>query len=231
VKRNLISMVKDNDGPYAAWLQAFRHCFPAILAALLAAACTGPASPIAPPDLTRRWPPDEPRQAARLTTPLPPGADPLVWWESTFFDTLPQSVYADSYSAKVAVALIKETNERRADNGLAAVSEDHLLSRVAQAHAFDEATRDYWNHRNPEGMGSRDRVLAASGIAVTSGGENSAVANSLDNRTAAVVVHSFEHHAGHRELLLSTEVQRIGVGIYQYGPQEQVHIIQLLMTY
>ena len=224
-------MVKDNDGPFPAWLQAFRHCFPAILAAMLLTACTGPGSPATPPDLARRWPPDEPRQAVRLATPLPLGNDPLEWWKSTFFDTLPQSVYADSYSAKVAVALIKETNERRADNGLAAVSEDPLLNKVAQAHAIDEATRDYWNHRNPEGMGSRDRVLAASGIAVTAGGENSAVANSLDDRTAAVVVRSFEFHPGHRELLLSAEVQQIGVGIFQYARGEQVHIIQLLMTY
>jgi uncharacterized protein YkwD len=124
-----------------------------------------------------------------------------------------------------------ETNRRRVDNGLLAVSEDKMLDRVAQAHAVDEATRDYWNHLNPEGMGSHARVMAASGITVTAGGENSAVSDSMGNQTAVQVIHSFEHHPGHRELLLSTAVQRIGIGLYQYAPGEQVHIIQLLMTY
>ena len=202
-----------------------------LVLALLLTACSGPGSPAAPPNLKPHWPPDNPRQAGRLATPLPAGADPLVWWKDTFFDTLPSAIYADAYSAKVAAALIMETNERRVDNGLASVFEDELLDRVAQAHAIDEATRDYWNHKNPEGMGSHARVLAASGITVMSGGENSAVADELSAHTANKVILSFEHHTGHRELLLSSEVERIGIGVYRYAPGEQVHIIQLLMTY
>lgn len=220
-----------NDALAGGWLHNFQRLFAGLFGALLLTACSGSGSPETIPGPITHWPPDEPGKPERLATPLPEGADPLAWWKSTFFDPLPSSIYSDGYTAKVAAALIKETNERRADNGVQPVLEDNLLDRVAQAHAIDEATRDYWNHRNPEGMGSHARVLAASGITVTAGGENSAVADVLGSHTASQVIRSFEFHPGHRELLLNPDVQRIGIGVYQYAPDEQVHIIQLLMAY
>jgi uncharacterized protein YkwD len=224
-------MTRANDAPNSWRLHIHPRFFAALLAALLLTACSGSPS-TTPPNLAPHWPPDNPAHPERLASPLPAGADPLVWWKATFFDTLPSEVYPDSYAAKVAASLIKETNKTRANNGgLPPVVEDPLLDRVAQAHAIDEATRDYWNHKNPEGMGSHARVLAASGITVTAGAENSSVSDTLNDVTAGTVVVSFLHHVGHRELLLNKDVRRIGVGIYRYAPDEQVHIIQLLMDY
>src|SRR4051794_16890702 len=118
-------MVKANDARNSGGLHGWGRLFCLQLVALLLTACAG-SSP-APPQLAPHWPPDNPRQPERLATPLPAGADPLVWWKATFFDTLPAAIYSDGLSSKVAESLIEETNKVRADNAVGPVSEDPLL--------------------------------------------------------------------------------------------------------
>jgi uncharacterized protein YkwD len=200
-----------------------------ILSAVLLASCTSGSAPEGPQVGRPGWPPSKPRHPERLASAFTPGSDPLVWWKSAIFDSVPAGIYSDPGHAALARSVIVETNKTRAGHGLGAVSEEIVLDRVAQAHARDQAIRDYWDHKSPEGMGSRDRVKAASGIVVTVGGENSAVQSGPTS--GGSVVRSFELHAGHRELLLNTGVKRIGVGVYQYAPGEAVHVVQLLMDY
>src|SRR5687768_11943220 len=109
-------MVTSRDGLNSPRLHGLRRSIAAILAALCLAGCSR--SGLVPEQVSapRPWPPDKPRQASRLESPFSPGSDPLVWWKSTFFDTLPAGIYRDTLAAQVASAVIEETNEARADN-------------------------------------------------------------------------------------------------------------------
>ena len=223
------SMVDKGDAGFGPRLHTLLLLIPTLL---LLGSCTGSAPATTPPEVIGdKWPPAAPKHPERLATPLPSGADPLVWWKATFFDPLPPSIYPDQAMATLAHNLITQTNKARADNGLPAVSEDLLLDRVAQAHAVDQGIRDYWNHKNPEGMGSHDRVMAASGITVTAGAENSAVESIVAGDTAQVVITAFLNHPGHRELLLNPAVTKVGFGVYRYAPGEFTFVVQLLMAY
>lgn len=198
---------------------------------LLAAACfaTGGCSGGSTPD-PRDWPPGSPRHPERLVLSSPGETDPLQWWKLNIESLVPEGIYPDSGTAHAAGDFIAATNAKRTAAGLEPLQMVSSLNRVAQAHAMDQATRDYWNHRTPEDLGSRDRIRAALGLEVTAGGENSSVARPGQTTVEQVVEH-FSIHAGHRELLFSPDVRYIGVGIYNYSDSEHVHYVQLLVDY
>ena len=104
------------------------------------------------------------------------------------------------------------------------------LNKETIARESDQATRDYWAHSNPEGLGSRQRVLAATGRNVIEGGENSSIGLS-GAESAQQIVHGWLTHTGHRELLLNPDVRYIGAGVYQYSGSEPVHFTQLLVDF
>jgi uncharacterized protein YkwD len=200
------------------------------LLVLLCAACSGSGSSdniLTPPG--QWWPPETPRQRNRLHV-ISQSSDPQHWWVSNVYSLLPADTYDSALHADYAAQLARETNEVRRSHSLPPVQVDPLLNRVAQAHAMDQAIRDYWSHTTPEGLGSHLRLAAAGGPQVLAGGENSS-ANPIGLPPASQVVRSYEHHPGHRELLLHPEVTRIGVGVYRYAPNEMYHVVQLLMDF
>ncbi len=194
---------------------------------LLLQACTSSV-----PQVPRQddWPPGKPRQAQRLRLLAGEQTDPLLWWSQNILEMVPPDIYPDAQTARQAEDFIAETNAKRTAAGLQPLVPLPLMNRVAQAHALDQATRDYWNHRTPEDLGSRDRILAAGKVDVMHGGENSAVARP-GQATVRDVVDEFSIHPGHRELLYDPEVEFIGVGIYNYSPAEHIHFVQLLVSF
>lgn len=198
------------------------------LGLLLLTGCGGGGSAVEP--IIPGWPPDLPRQPQRLVLSHPDEANPQLWWSENILSLVPPDIYGDSYFRRRAAEVVQATNERRAAYGLPAVQELPLLDRVAQAHAMDQAIRDYWAHKTPEGLGSHDRIRAAGGGEVSVGGENSTI--SFHNYgNGDEIVRSFENHPGHRELLLNPDVRYIGVGVYDYGPGENEFIMQLLVDF
>lgn len=173
------------------------------------------------------WPPEQPRHPERLVLTAPDEPDPLVWWRLNIESLVPPQIYSNSNQATLAEQIVEETNATRARYGLNPVERDERLDRVAQAHAIDCTTRDYWSHTTPEGLGSRDRIEAATGIKVKAGAENSSAGIPGIN-TARQVVRGWELSPGHRALLLNPDVRYIGVGVYVYSADELEQYVQLL---
>ena len=193
---------------------------------LVFAACSGSAPFVEPGGVW--WPPEEPRQPGRLTLSAPDEADPLAWWRLNVYSLVPPQVYGTFRQSSLAAGIVDETNLVRARYGLEPVTRDSRLDAVAQAHAIDCATRDYWAHRTPEGLSSRDRIRAATGIEATAGAENS-TAWPPGQATAREIVRAWELSPGHRALLLNPAVRFIGVGVYTFSPDELEHVVQLLV--
>src|SRR5688500_17224648 len=112
------SMITNNDAALRARLQRFWSSLQLVAAALCVSACSGGAPPAADIPSPGRWPPATRRHAERLGAAFSPSSDPLVWWKTTLYDSLPDAVYPGTLELQVARALIKETNKVRADNGL-----------------------------------------------------------------------------------------------------------------
>lgn len=198
--------------------------FAAVCLALMAVSGCGGASGRPEPG----WPPEEPRQPERLALVAPDLTDPLEWWRTNICTTMPADVYARPEWAEAAQTVVEATNQVREQHGLEPVVRLSQLDRVAQAHARDQATRDYWSHWTPEGLGSGKRIQAASGRVIVAGGENSSVAI-WTSHTPGLIVRGWLGHPGHRELLLSPEVRQTGVGVYAFGPGEWTYYVQLLV--
>ena len=194
---------------------------------ILLAACSSTA-PLSPP--SKDWPLGEPQQPLRLPAIMNDTDDPLIWWEANILSLVPGEVYPDLDIARETGRLVAATNQKRSAAGLDPVAVLPALNRVAEAHAMDQAIRDYWNHMTPEGLGSRDRIKAAGVGTVLFGGENSAVARP-GLTTVEKVVENFSVHEGHRDLLYDPNVKYIGVGIFNYLPSEHVHYVQLLVSF
>ena len=176
------------------------------------------------------WPPEQPRQPERLTLLDPDAPAGEAWWAANVMAQLPTSTYATLQQRDFAAGLLAEVNLVRARYGLPAVEPLDTLNRVAQAHALDEAVRDYWSHHTPEGLTSRQRVHAAGGGTVAAGGENSSIGH-FGQTTPAGVVYSWEHHSGHRELLLNADVRYMGAGAYGYSSGEFAYFVALLVSF
>jgi uncharacterized protein YkwD len=154
--------------------------------------------------------------------------EPLEWWRTNIFRALPAETYDNGSQAEAAAKLLEATNNFRADHGLAPVEPLSILDRVAQAHSRDQAIRDYWSHWTPEGLSSRQRIVAASGLTVITGGENSAIGNQ-QTHAPGQIVYGWLTHRGHRELLLNPDVTHMGAGVYNYRSNEWTFYVQLLV--
>ena len=176
------------------------------------------------------WPPEQPRQPERLVLLDPSAPAGESWWAANVLAQLPASTYATQQQRQFAEGLVTEINRVRASYSLEPVAPLDVLNRVAQAHAFDEGVRDYWAHRTPEGLSSRQRVHAAGGGSVAVGGENSSVGH-FDQATPAGIVYAWENHSGHRELLLNPDVRYLGTGAYCYRSSEFAYFVAVLVAF
>lgn len=196
----------------------------AILWVLLAASCSGSGGSGNP------WPPSSPRQPDRLQLVAPDESDSLAWWRENILVGLANSGEQDEQQQQYVQSLLEETNRIRLANGVAPVELNASLCSVAQAHALDQATRDYWAHKTPEGLSSRKRIEAATGLVVAAGGENSSI-GLTGLETAESMVRGWASHSGHRELLLNPDVQYMGGGWAQYSGGEPLFVTQLLVSF
>lgn len=190
--------------------------------ALACAACAGSGGLAEP-----WWPPQQPRHPERLQL-LNPAASGEQWWADNVLSQLPQKTYATAEQGSAAQLLAEEVNRVRSAYGLQPLAPLPELNRAAQAHAVDQAVRDYWSHCTPEGLSSHQRIHAAGAGTVSAGGENSSI-GCAGQLTPAQVVYAWEHHCGHVELLLDPDVRYIGTGCASYSAAEFTYFVALLV--
>jgi len=107
------------------------------------------------------------------------------------------------------------TNQQRQAHGLPPLAPEPLLARAAAAHSTDMATRQFFDHRNPDGLQVADRVTAL-GYRYATVAENIAAGQ----RTPAEVVTGWMNSPGHRRNILLPEITQIGVG---YAPSTDAY--------
>ncbi|MFK0291245.1 sigma-70 family RNA polymerase sigma factor [Streptomyces sp. NPDC090442] len=104
-------------------------------------------------------------------------------------------------------------NRQRAQAGCGPLRIDPRLHNAAQRHSADMATRNYYEHVSPDGVGPDARITAA-GYEWSRWGEN------LDRGPAspAAVVDDWMGDTPHRDNLLDCKFTAVGIGI-AHGPQ------------
>ena len=104
--------------------------------------------------------------------------------------------------------VIRFTNKRRRQKGLARLKADPQLHRAAQGHAVDmDTVGRYLGHQSSDGRDFQDRIDEA-GYEWRSIRENVA----SGQRTAKAVVRSWMNSPGHRANILSDDITEIGIG-------------------
>lgn len=131
-------------------------------------------------------------------------------------NALPSETNQDEGRAAVLCLLNKE----RAKRGLPALAEDGQLEIAAQKHAEDMGQRNFFAHRNPDGLSPQHRISAA-GFRGRTTGENILWAGGGHPASPAGAVDSWMHSPGHKANILRTSFTRVGTGI-AYDPPRAV---------
>jgi len=108
--------------------------------------------------------------------------------------------------------VVRLVNEKRAQNGLAKLTADWELSRVARYKSQDMKDNKYFSHTSPV-YGTPYQMMKSFGITYKSAGENIA----MGQRTPQAVVNAWMNSAGHRKNILNPSFTRIGVGYVASG--------------
>lgn len=108
-------------------------------------------------------------------------------------------------------AVVKLTNQQRAEAGCAPLRIDADLQTAARDHSDDMAARGYFSHIAPGGITFVDRILALG--YQDPGAENIA----RGYQTATSVMSGWMASAGHRANILNCGLRAIGVGAH-FGP-------------
>ncbi len=107
--------------------------------------------------------------------------------------------------------MIDLVNNERSSRGIQALRSDPALLSIAREHSADMFERGYFSYYSPEGKSVADRADAA-GISYQVIGENLAYAPSLERAQSGLM-----SSPGHRANILSSDYQRIGIGIMDGG--------------
>lgn len=106
--------------------------------------------------------------------------------------------------------VIRLTNEKRAQNGLAPVSSNSLLSQAAQAKGADMLNKGYWAHVSPDGV-QPWFFFTNAGYKYRYAGEN--LARDFSNASSAV--DAWMNSPSHRENMLNPRYKDIGVAVVE----------------
>jgi len=103
-------------------------------------------------------------------------------------------------------------NVERQKNGLAPLTLDSAISKVARIKSQDMSDNNYFAHQSPT-YGSAADMLTQHGIKYTAWGENIAAGQ----RTPEDVVNAWMNSPGHRANILASHFTKIGVGYVNNG--------------
>ncbi|AZV43824.1 hypothetical protein BAOM_3215 [Peribacillus asahii] len=108
--------------------------------------------------------------------------------------------------------VVELTNAERAKQGLAPLTLDTELSKVARAKSQDMKDKNYFDHNSPT-YGSPFDMMKSFGINYKSAGENIAQGQT----TPEQVVQAWMDSQGHRENIMNSSFTHIGVGYVASG--------------
>lgn len=118
----------------------------------------------------------------------------------------------DSKVTSYEQEVIRLVNQKRAENGLKALTYDWELCRVARYKSQDMKDKRYFSHTSPT-YGSPFQMIKNFGISYRSAGENIA----RGYATPEAVVNGWMNSSGHRANILNSSFTHIGVGYVADG--------------
>lgn len=118
----------------------------------------------------------------------------------------------DTTVLSVESEVVRLVNAERAKNGLAPLTSDWELARVARYKSWDMRNNSYFSHQSPI-YGSPFQMMRSFGLSYRTAGENIA----RGQRTAAEVVNAWMNSSGHRANILNAGFTKIGVGYVADG--------------
>ena len=145
---------------------------------------------------------------AELIAANPRIKNPDLIYPGDMLDVPEQDDAVRAYEREV----VRLVNAERAKNGLAPLTENWELSRVARYKSQDMADRHYFSHTSPT-YGSPFDMMRAFGLSYRAAGENIA----YGQRTPQAVVTAWMNSSGHRANILNANYTQIGVGYVANG--------------
>jgi len=115
----------------------------------------------------------------------------------------------DATSELTSKGVIAWTNNQRRGEGLPALQENSRLNAAASKKVADMFARQYFAHESPTGSTAKD-LVAEQGYEYVLVGENLALGNYEDDQ---VLVQAWMDSPGHRENILKTSFEEIGVAV------------------
>ncbi|SHH63054.1 CAP domain-containing protein [Halobaculum gomorrense] len=115
--------------------------------------------------------------------------------------------------------LAEKLNDYRAVDDAQPLVSDPRLAVIARNHSYDMATREFFNHTNPDGVTYDDR-LRRSEYLCSGGAENiHATFWKMERKTtekdmAREILYSFMRSADHNTAMIRPDLTTVGIGIY-----------------
>ena len=125
---------------------------------------------------------------------------------------------AGTVEARVETAIIEYTNRERIAAGLPPLVHNPHLSSIARSHSLDMKVRDFFSHKNPDGLDPFER-MNEDGYFFFCAGENIAAnsrftpADDPDEIARYFVQEQWMKSSGHRANILGSCCTEIGVGV------------------
>ena len=152
--------------------------------------------------------PVQPPAETNVTTQKPTQSNTTTTNKPATSQPTQTSSSVSAYEKKV----VELTNAERAKQGLAPLTLDTALSKVARAKSQDMKDNNYFDHNSPT-YGSPFDMMKSFGISYTSAGENIA----MGQKTPEEVVQAWMDSPGHRENIMNASFTHIGVGYVASG--------------
>ena len=128
------------------------------------------------------------------------------------------AVPAREHIDQTRTAILCLLNRERARHGLAPLTRNAILELASQRHSENMATRDFFEHETPEGIGSAARMVEAGYPRLgTWLGENLYWGEEA-KATPVKAVEGWMHSPGHRANILRAEFAEVGVGVAYDAP-------------
>jgi uncharacterized protein YkwD len=124
---------------------------------------------------------------------------------------------ANAYSSSAESELVALTNQARAAHGLRTLKVDSELKSIARVRSKDMIQRDYFSHSIPPDGHSVFDVMSDKGYCFKLAGENIGWNNYPDDQATAAIQQMFMDSPGHRDNILGSRWEVIGIGAYKGG--------------
>ncbi|HEV3245063.1 MAG TPA: CAP domain-containing protein [Candidatus Paceibacterota bacterium] len=153
-----------------------------------------------------------------IVTPQPPAAPQPAVTIQPSVSSQPITGPTD-FASQVAADVFADTNQERAQNGLAPLTQNQTLVSIAQSHAADMLANNYFEHNDLTGCSPSCRLTNA-GYAWQAMGENIYEMSGYDldaAGTADQIVQGWMNSPEHRANILDVSYIETGVGIAAQG--------------